>query len=215
VRGEVTLAYRSRMAGSRKLVELVGIVAVALFLALAIQAYAVKPYRIPSPSMEPTLGVGQRILVNRLSRRLGARPGLGDVVVFSPPEGAVTSQCGVTGQGPYYAGPSSSTSCSRPTAARAHTTFVKRVVGLPGDRIAVRGGRVIRNGRATREPFVRSCVGAVCDMRTITVPEGDYFLMGDNRGNSDDSRFWGPEPERWIIGRAFATYWPPRRIGTL
>ena len=199
----------------RKLVEMVVIVATAAFFAVTIQAYAVKPYRIPSPSMEPTLKPGQRILVDRFSHLLGSDPAIGDITVFKPPEGAVTSQCGAPGEGPFYTGAASHRSCDHPTAARADSTFVKRVVGLPGDTIAVRHGHVIRNGRPADEPFARSCAGAACNLAAITVPRGYYFLMGDNRGNSDDSRFWGPVPRDWIIGEAIVSYWPPDRIGGL
>lgn len=195
--------------------ELILIVASAMFFALAIQAYAVKPYRIPSESMYPTLHKGQRILVNRFSHRLGGDPGLGDVTVFTPPTGAETDACGVAGQGPFYAGPASRRPCSRPTATRANTTFVKRVVGLPGDTIAVHDGHVVRNGKPAHEPFASSCNASACELSAITVPPGTYFLMGDNRGNSDDSRFWGPVPRSWIIGQAFVTYWPIGRVGGL
>lgn len=203
------------MSFNRRLVEFVGIIAAALFFAFAIQAYAVKPYRIPSASMEPTLDIGQRILVNRISHRLGADPKVGDVTVFHPPAGADedTSACGAGGEGPFYDGAASRRSCSRPTSARSKTTFVKRVVGLPGDTIAVRDGHVIRNGIAAKEPFARSCTGPVCNLSAITVPAGHYFMMGDNRGDSDDSRFWGPVPRSWIIGKAVATYWPVGRLG--
>jgi signal peptidase I len=194
-------------------VELVLTVATAIFLALAIQAYAVKPYRIPSPSMYPTLKVGQRVLVNRFTHRVGEHPGVGDITVFTPPAGAVSGECGIRGQGPNYDGAASNRSCALPTPTKAKTTFIKRVVGAPGDTIAVRNGHVIRNGKATREPFASSCSDAACNLKTITVPKGDWFLMGDNRGDSDDSRYWGPVPEAWIIGQAFATYWPPSRFG--
>ncbi len=208
---------RPRRAARRRngLVELVASAAVALFFAVVVQAYAVKPYRIPSGSMEPTLAVGERIVVDRASHRLGGAPHLGDITVFTPPAGAVAQACGVPGQGPLYDGGDSGTSCSRPTPGRADTTFVKRVVGLPGDRIAVRDGHVVRNGRRASEPFARSCEGAACDLAPITVPPGSYFLMGDNRGNSDDSRYWGPVPRSWIIGQAVGSYWPPKRIGAL
>jgi signal peptidase I len=91
------------------------------------------------------------------------------------------------------------------------------VVGVGGDRIAVRGGHVVRNGRLQSEPFIAPCAGGQgCDLpRAITVPRGYVFCMGDNRGASDDGRFWGPIPVDWVIGEAFATYWPPKRIGTL
>ena len=200
----------------RSTVELVLIVAVALFFALTIQAFAVKPYRIPSESMLPTLKPGQRILVDRFSHRLGGDPELGDVTVFLPPKGADDGTCGHAGEGPFYAGgPETRRSCSQPTRTHSDTTFVKRVVGMPGDTIAVVNGRVIRNGRRTSEPFASSCSMAECNLNPITVPEGSYFLMGDNRGNSDDSRFWGPVPRDWIIGKAVVSYWPPKAAGTL
>ena len=200
----------------RSTIELVLIVAVALFFALTIQALAVKPYRIPSGSMLPTLAPGQRILVDRFSHRLGGDPALGDITVFLPPAGAETGTCGHAGEGPFYSGgPESRRACSLPTSARSNTTFVKRVVGLPEDTIAIVEGHVIRNGRRASEPFASSCAGAECNLNPVTVPPGSYFLMGDNRGNSDDSRFWGPVPRKWIIGKAVVSYWPPRSVGAL
>jgi len=192
------------------LLELVLIVAVALGLALGIQAFLVKPYRIPSPSMVPTLEIGQRVLVNRLGSRF-SDPEVGDVVVFHPPAGAERSDqmCGRT--------PPAGQVCGRPTDTRADVNFIKRVVAGPGDELAIEDGKVILNGKPQAEPFVESCGGGDgCNFRrTITVPAGHYFMMGDNRGASDDSRFWGPVPRKWIIGGAFATYWPPKRIGLL
>jgi signal peptidase I len=197
-------------AGS--LVELVLIVAVALGLALAIQALLIKPYRIPSESMEPTLDVGQRVLVNRIGNRF-SDPEVNEIMVFHPPAGSERSvQCGNPSQGEGGAAP-----CSQPTRERSDVNFIKRVVALPGDRISIRNGHLIRNGKPAREPFIRPCGGdAECNFpQEIIVPPGHYFMMGDNRGASDDSRFWGPVPKRWLIGGAFATYWPPGRIGLL
>jgi signal peptidase I len=209
-------ARRRRRSGSK--LELVGIVAGALFFALAIQAYALKPYVIPSESMLPALEPGQRVLVDRISHTLGSDPKLGDITVFRPPSGAeadgLGGQCGAEGEGPSYDfGPRSTQSCSHPTAERAEDTFIKRLVGLPGDRIEIRNGHVIRNGRRASEPFANSCSDPACNLDPIVVGRGEYFLMGDNRDNSNDSRFWGPVPRAWIIGKAFATYWPPSRIG--
>jgi signal peptidase I len=85
-----------------------------------------------------------------------------------------------------------------------------------GDTIAVRGGHVILNGKPQEEPFITPCPpgGNACNLpRAIEVPFGHWFMMGDNRGDSDDSRYWGPIPEDWIIGKAIATYWPPNRVG--
>ena len=202
----VARAKKQRSTGG-SLVELVVIVVVALGLALGIQAFLVKPYRIPSESMVPTLEVGQRVLVNRLGNNFSA-PDLGDVVVFHPPSGSESNECGTRDPRPGQA-------CDRPTRDRSSVNFIKRVVGLPGDRIAIRDGHVIRTGKRANEPFIRACGGGMgCDFPTaVRVPADHYFMMGDNRGESDDSRFWGPVPRDWIIGNAFATYWPPKRIG--
>jgi len=203
-------------------VELVVTVAIAVGLAFLIQAFVVKPYRIPSGSMEPTLSIGQRILVNRLD----TKPALGDVVVFHPPHGAddeadetTGSQCGKASEGPGTASP-----CDTPTSTESAQTFVKRIVGLPGDRLRIKNGQVYRNGKLEKavgnqpEPCnaeVQSSYHSCTFTQSITVPAGDFYMMGDNRGDSDDSRYWGPVPQKWIIGAAFFTYWPPSRIGTL
>jgi signal peptidase I len=198
---------------ARPLVELVVIVVLAVGLAFAIQALVVKPYRIPSGSMLPTLKIGERVLVDRASHRLGKVPALGDVVVFHPPVGSDDDTCGNRDRRPGQA-------CDRPTARHAGVTFIKRVVGLPGDRIAIRAGHVIRNGRPESDRYISSTCqtgdGTGCSFTTpIQVPAGHFFVMGDNRGESDDSRFWGPVPRSWIIGGAFASYWPPRRAGVI
>ena len=193
------------------LVELVVIVAVALGLALGIQAFLVKPYRIPSLSMFPTLKEGQRVLVNRLGNNFGD-PHIGDVTVFHPPSGATSDE------GPKCAAQHPDrTACTRGTKEKSDVNFIKRIVAGPGDRLAVRDGHVLLNGKRQREPFAQPCGGGDgCDLpEPITIPPKHYFMMGDNRGESDDSRFWGPVPRDWIIGNAFATYWPPRRIGLL
>jgi len=183
-------------------------VAVALGLALGIQAFLVKPFRIPSESMVPTLAVGQRVLVCRFCSHLGD-PGRGDILVFKPPAGQ-PSTCGVQPPPP-------DTPCPKGTPEKSDTNFIKRVVGLPGDHLKVLAGSVYVNGKKQDEPFARldsEC--ATCNLpREITVPKGEYYMMGDNRGESADSREWGPVPKKWIIGKAFMTYWPPGRIGLL
>jgi len=195
-----------------KVVELVGIVAAALVLAFLIQLLLVKTYRIPSGSMEPTLDIGQRVLVNRIGMRFG-EPEVGDLVVFHPPAGAdeQPARCGAPDEGGGTARP-----CATPVDAPSDQTFIKRVVAVGGDRVAIRDGHVIRNGVRQREPFITPCTasGYGCDFpQEITVPEGTFYMLGDNRGASDDSRYWGPVRKDQIIGTAFATYWPPNRIG--
>jgi signal peptidase I len=194
----------------KSLVELVATVAIAIGLALLIQAFIVKPYRIPSGSMEPTLHVNQRILANRLI----SHPSIGDIVVFHPPAGAEQGDgaCGNANQGPGHPQP-----CDDPTPQESSTTFIKRVVGGPGDRISIQNGHVTRNGVPEKDSYIEQCGGApACSFsKPVVVPPGDYFMMGDNRGASDDSRFWGPVPDKWVIGVAFFTYWPPDRIGFL
>jgi signal peptidase I len=194
----------------KSVIELVLTVAIAVGLALLIQAFIVKPYRIPSPSMEPTLHIGQRVLTNRLINH----PSVGDIVVFHPPAGAdpLTPDCGDPGQGSGHAA-----ACDTPTPGESSQTFIKRVVAGPGDRISIVNGHVIRNGVREDDSYIAPCGGAEgCNFpKPIVIPPGHYFMMGDNRGASDDSRFWGPVPDKWVIGVAFFTYWPPDRIGFL
>ena len=205
------MAKQDQKSAGGSILELVMIVAVALGLALAIQAFLVKPYRIPSGSMLPTLKIGQRVLVNRLGNRFND-PKVGEIVVFHPPSGA-------EGTGDTCGNPDhpAGTACDKPTSEKASVNFIKRVVGLPGDKLSIKNGHVIRNGQREADSYIAPCAGgSACNLpQTITVPPGHYFMMGDNRGESDDSRFWGPVPRKWIIGGAFATYWPPKQVGLL
>jgi signal peptidase I len=205
----VSARKKERSTGG-SLVELVVIVAVALGLALGIQAFLIKPYRIPSESMVPTLEVGQRVLVNRIGNRF-SDPSVGDIVVFHPPAGSESDTCGDPNHREGEA-------CDRPTPQRSNVNFIKRVVAGPGDTVFIRGGHVYRNGKRESDSYISdTCngdLGRGCNLpRPIKVPAGHWFMMGDNRGESDDSRFWGPVPRDWIIGPAVATYWPPDRIG--
>ncbi len=198
---------------ARSVAELVVIVAIALGLAVAIQGFIVKPYEIPSASMEPTLRINQRILVDRVGMHFST-PHIGDIFVFHPP---ATETCADPNEGENGAGQDASAACDVAQTHESSQTYVKRVVGLPGDRLSIVNGRVYRDGRLEPSAFTVPCgdVGE-CNFRaTITVPKGDYYMMGDNRPDSLDSRYWGPVPKAWLIGKAFLTYWPPDRIGLL
>jgi len=143
--------------GKGSLVELVVIVVVALGLALGIQAFIVKPFRIPSESMEPTLDVGQRVLVDRVSPHF-TDPSRGDIVVFKPPKGADEDVCGVT-QKPGQP-------CPAPTKSKSSQNFIKRVVGVPGDTLSVHRGQVYINGKLN-DPFkVAPLDCETCEERT-------------------------------------------------
>jgi signal peptidase I len=169
----------------------------------------VKPYQIPSESMEPTLVEGQRVLVNRFLYHL-RDPKIGDIIVFHPPRGAQRGKvCGIqraTGQ-----------PCPQPTPEKGTVNFIKRIIAGPGDRLKIQGGHPVVNGVPAVEDYIKECApGGECNLpKEITIPPEHYFMMGDNRGESDDSRYWGPIPREWIIGKAFATYWPPNRLGIL
>ena len=173
-------------------VTLVGAVGVVLLL----KFYVVNPYRIPTSSMEPTLHCARpgdgceasrsdRVLANRLAFHF-RDPRRGDVVVFdTPPE--TVERC------------------------RAGGTFVKRIIGLPGETVSERNGRIFIDGRPLDEPYVRP-ERRDTESGGWEVPEGHYFMMGDNRRNSCDSRRWGSVPRANLIGTVFATYWPPSRV---
>ncbi|HET9073829.1 MAG TPA: signal peptidase I [Solirubrobacteraceae bacterium] len=211
---------RRRASRTSSLRELVVVVVLAGLVAYGVQAWVVKPYQVPSASMEPTLTVGEHILVDRIGMHFGA-PALGQIYVFHPPFD--TASCAeparsapFTGGGGGGAGAGAG-ACDRVGSGPSKLTFVKRVVGLPGDHLRIINGAVLRNGH--REPYgdAAGCAGlSVCNFPgTIVVPSGDYYVMGDNRADSEDSRFWGPVPRAWLIGRVFFAYWPLGRFGTI
>ena len=209
-------AKRRSKSTTSSIVELVVIIAVALGLALGIQAWIVKPYRIPSGSMEPTLTVGQRVLVDRIGTHF-SKPHVGQITVFHPPEGAQQEQCGPVAHTVKLGG----AACAEPVPKEASVNFIKRIVAGPGDEIYIKEGHAFRKAAGTsqfvreQDSYIRECgASPECNFPTpIKIPAGHWFMMGDNRGESDDSRYWGPIPTGWIIGEAIATYWPPDRIG--
>jgi len=193
----------------RAVAEILLTLAIAAGIAYLAQAYVVKPYRVPTGSMIPTLEPGDRVIADRLSLDFGD-PTRGEIVVFHPPICSGSNNA--------------SGACTTPNLSlrvgASSVTFIKRVIGLPGETIQITGGIVTvckpagQNCHALEEPYTE---GAKTAPRygPFTVPQGDYFVMGDNRGDSLDSRYWGPLPRRNIIGEAFLIYWPPGRIGLL
>ncbi len=165
--------------------------AVALALAFVVQAALAKPYEIPTGSMEPTIQPHDRVIANRVIYRFRDVE-RGDIIVFEPTASAV-----------------------RTCAAPPGEPFVKRVIGLPGDRVEVRGGVTTVNGR----PYVVAGARPPGYERTWpVVPPGELLVLGDNRSDSCDSHQWEPDPfvrEDAVIGQAEVVYWPPRHLGFL
>lgn len=166
----------------------------ALLAAYALFHVNTTDYRMPSESMAPTIDVGEHLTGNTEAYD-GSRPEIGDIVVIHPPEGAESARCGVSHPRQQV--------CPRAVAAVSDVKFLKRVVAGPGDRLKIIEGKVVLNGKPQPEPFVAPCdPGGGCNFpREVTVPDGQYFMLGDNRGSSDDSRFWGPVPSSSIVAR--------------
>jgi signal peptidase I len=202
-RNPIDRLTRNMPRGTRIAIDWIVTIVGAIAIVLAIKAWVINPYRIPSSSMEPTLhcarpGSGceahfsDRVLANRFIYRF-RKPRRGEIIVFKTPPLA-EQKCGSGG------------------------TFVKRLIGLPGETIEERRGSMYIDGHKLIEPYVQA------DRRDddsdilgkagpYHIPKGMYFFMGDNRIQSCDSREWGPVPRKNIIGEVFAVYWPPNRIG--
>jgi signal peptidase I len=172
-------------------------IGVAVAVVLTIKVEVANPYRIPSASMEPTLRCAKpaagcdatfsdRVIANRLAYRF-RDPHRGDIVVFNAPATAA-QQCTEGG------------------------TYVKRIVGLPGEVVSERTGEVYIDGKLLKEPYVDQQRRDSMTKTWPRVPPDDYFVMGDNRAASCDSRAWGPVPRKNLIGPVLLTYWPLNRI---
>ena len=180
----------------------------AVGLAVLFKTFLIQAFYIPSVSMVPTLHVSDRVLVEKLSYRFGEVQH-GDVVVFinrsetaPEPAGSPLTRF-VRGLGEAVG-----------LVPPKEKDFIKRVIGLPGDRIECAGGKVVRNGQALDEPYLApGTVSENCG--SVTVPPGKLFVMGDNRGDSLDSRVFGPIDRSDVVGRAFVRLWPPGRMGWL
>lgn len=181
---------------NRWIVELVGVVLVAVILAVVLRTFVLATYSIPSGSMEPTLQIGDRIVVDKLSYHLHGVDRF-DIVVFATPPNE---------------------DCAGPPVA----DLVKRVIGLPGETISLRDGNVYINGHVLPEAFLPPDArhdtfsgpgtNPYALNHAFPIPAGDVFVMGDNRANSCDSRYWGPIPESAIVGKVDLRIWPLSRF---
>src|ERR671930_1820320 len=183
--------------GWRVALDWIVTIAGAVAIVLAIKHWIVNPYRIPTSSMEPTLhcarpGQGcearlsDRVLANRFIYHFRS-PHRGEIIVFNTPKAAAEAACNASG------------------------TFVKRLIGLPGETVKEKDGFLSITGKPLNEPYIQAN-RRDHQSGTWFVPKGHYFFMGDNRRESCDSRRWGSVPRKNIIGEVFMTYWPPNRI---
>ena len=162
---------------------------IAAIVALVVRTFVVTPFKIPTGSMEPTLQPGDKIFVNRFIYRFRA-PQRGDVIVFRYPE-------------------------------NPRRDFIKRLVALEGETLEIEDGKFKINGKVVDTPEIfqkieyrnRGDFGA--EGRETTVPAGHYFVLGDNSDSSRDSRYWGFVPHKFVLGKAFIIWWPPKRAGRI
>ena len=160
------------------------VLAVVLFLGINI---ALQNSEIISGSMQPTLGIGERVLVYKLSYKFGHDPQRGDIIVFRPPE-----------------------------QVHSDTDYIKRIIGMPGDIVEIKDGAVmIHKDDGSTITLDEPYIAAPPNINYISeiIPEGHYFVMGDNRNSSSDSRYWGTVPRENIVGRAFWAFWPIKKFG--
>ncbi len=164
------------------------IVTIALLLAIVIRGLIAEPRFIPSDSMFPTLHINDRLVVEKISYRLHP-PTRGDIVVFEPPE--LLKEQGFTKE----------------------QVFIKRIIGQPGQNLTIKEGRVYINNQPLSENYINEPPDY--ELGEIQIPENHFFVMGDNRNNSNDSHIWGFLPQENIIGRATFRFWPFDRVGAL
>lgn len=160
-----------------------------MVLALGVRQFVAEARIVPTGSMEPTIQVNDRLMIEKISY-LFQLPQRGDIIVFQAPERALVLSGSTT-----------------------HDAYLKRVIGLPGETVEIRDGKVRINGKALREGYIKAPPNYVWG--PSVVPENEYLVLGDNRNGSLDGHVWGFLPESTIIGKAAVRFWPPNRIGAL
>lgn len=168
--------------------EYAKIIVFALVISLLVRSYVAEARFIPSESMLPTLKIGDRLIIDKISFEIKGINDIqrGDIVVFHPPAVVKTKD---------------------------DIPLIKRVIGLPGETVSIKNGTVFINGESINEPYILE--KPLTDFKPYVIPDNMIFLMGDNRNNSNDSRYWGPLPVQNIIGKAEFRYYPFSDIGTL
>jgi signal peptidase I len=164
------------------------ILVVALILALLVRSYVAEPRFIPSDSMVPTLAIGDRLVVEKISYRFH-EPEYGDIIVFDPP-----TQLQELGYSKDQA-------------------FIKRIIGKPGQIVEIKNGTVLLDNQPLKESYIAEA--PKYNLRAVQVPENRFFVMGDNRNNSNDSHVWGFLPRQNILGKAWFRFYPFDRIGKI
>ncbi|WP_338022400.1 signal peptidase I [Argonema antarcticum] len=158
----------------------------SVVLAILLRAFVLEVRYIPSGTMLPTLQINDRLLIDKLIYRF-QKPQRGDIVVFSPTDTLIQQNL--------------------------KDAFIKRIIGLPGEKVEVKGEKVYINDQPLQENYIAEAPDY--QYGPVTVPPNSYFVLGDDRNNSYDSHYWGFVPRELIIGKATKRYWPPDRIGSL
>lgn len=177
-----------RQAAENPWMEGLKTIALSAILAFGIRTFVAEARYIPSGSMEPTLQVNDRLIVDKVGYHF-KNPERGDIVVFAPTEELERQ--------------------------KFHDAFIKRVIGLPGEKIEVKGGRVYVNDKPLNEDYIGEDKRPQYQWGPQVVPQGSYLVLGDNRNNSYDSHYWGFVPRDKIIGRAIVRFWPMDRVGEI
>jgi signal peptidase I len=167
-------------------IEALKTLGLSAILAIGIRSYVAEARYIPSGSMLPTLEINDRLIVDKVGYRFQT-PQRGDIVVFNPTQ--------------------------KLEEQNFHDAFIKRIIGLPGETVEVKSGKVYINSQPLSENYIESSPNY--QYGPATVPPDSYLVLGDNRNNSYDSHYWGFVPRENIVGRAVLRFWPPNRIGTL
>jgi signal peptidase I len=177
---------------ARFFLDIIETIVVAAAIFVVIYLFLVQPHQVNGNSMWPSFLDGEYLLTDKFSYRIN-EPERGDVIIFQAPAGA---------------------RCPK----ELHCDFVKRIIGLPNETIKIDDGKVIVNGTELLEDYLSSGPNGVTaspgdEPFIYHLGDYEYFVMGDNRGHSSDSRAWGPVPKENIVGRAWIRYWPPQRVG--